>query len=113
MEREGLLDAEDDFQMAMIHLVFLPAVSASLGRFQVGWNHHTMRGRNKGIPIKRFRDQREQAPRLVEEEVELPPVEELMSMYGHDGKERLRKFPEVQVQDPLEGCNVEVDIRAR
>jgi hypothetical protein len=113
MENEHIFNPEDDFQMAMVHVVFLPAISESLARFQVGWNHHTMRGRNRGVPIRRFKDDREQAPRLVEEQVELPPVEELIEMYGHHGKEKLRKFPEVQVLDPLEGCQVEEQIRKR
>jgi hypothetical protein len=113
MEQQGLLNTEDELQMAMLHLVFLPAIGDSLGKFQVGWNHHTMRGRNRGVPAQRFADDSEQAERVAPHVFELPTVKDIMEQYGNTGKEKMKKFPEVVTYDPLEGCLLEEGQRKR
>jgi hypothetical protein len=113
MEKDQLLDVEDEFQMGMLHLVFLPAIGNSLARFQVAWNNHTMRGRNRGVPGRRFAEESEQAPRVRKEAFELPSVKEVMDMYGNLGRQKKKKFTEVHTYDPLEGSVAEERLRQR
>ena len=54
MEREGLLERSDDFDVFCLHLCVGKLLSTTVDMFMEGWNHHPIRTENNRTPMQLF-----------------------------------------------------------
>ena len=50
LEDSGLLDINDEFQLYILHTVFLPRINADLFKFCAGWGNHSLRTSGNRTP---------------------------------------------------------------
>ena len=51
LERNKLLDSNNEVHLFALHYVFLECINISLAEFQRQWNHHGMRTTNHQSPL--------------------------------------------------------------
>ena len=52
MEATGVLDADDEVDLFLLHCVFLPRINSSLAQFSKAWNLHPLHTERNWSPTK-------------------------------------------------------------
>lgn len=81
---EGALDIANDFDLFVLHFVFIPALNQSLEKFRLDWNFHRVRTEKRTPNNMMFEDQH-----LWPEELVLDPTDYLDNVVDEDEDEIL------------------------